>query len=187
MHANALAVPIDHQSILFVATRLGRTQDGLTEQQKSLVVLADRGELVSLEPSASGDLRVLVPEEDLHLGERVDHDVPYLRVGEDRLHAFLVVVDPTEYPRRPRVAGGLRHEVAEVVEEALFAGAQGLRRAERAIELVLHPRARTKMDTRLTPWEKVLRVTDFFILAPPTLRRRVFTLKFLFARRGHLD
>jgi len=93
--------------------------------------------LVSFESPASGDLRVLVPVKGLHLCERVDHDVPYSSIGENRPHPPHVVIDPAERARCPGIARGLRHEVAEIVEEAFPAGAQGLRRAESSVKFIV--------------------------------------------------
>lgn len=106
--------------------------------------MADGGELVSFESPAPRDLRVLVPEKGLHLCERLGHDVPHFRVGEDRPRPPHVVIDPAEYLRCPGIARGARHELAEIVEESLLAGAQSLRRAEDSVKfiVILHSCAR---------------------------------------------
>lgn len=104
-------------------TWLRGAQDSLTEQQKGLVVFADGSELVSFESPALGDFRILVSEKELHLCERVSHDVFYFRIGEDHPHPSFVVIDPSEYPRRPGIARGLHHVLAKIVEESLLAGA----------------------------------------------------------------
>lgn len=170
---------------MFVVTWLGCAQDSLAEQQKGLVVFADGGELVSFEPPAPGDLRILVPEKGLHLCERVGHDVFYLRVGKDRLHPSLVVIDPTERPRRPDIARGLHHEPAEIMEESLSAGTHRLRRAEGPVKfiLILHSCARKDARRAPRPAESPLcRVLPFPRLARAPLTRSCVCERIAFRR-----
>jgi len=131
-------------------------------------MFADGGELVSFEPSASGDLRILVPEKRFHLCERVGHDVFYSRVGEDRPHPSLIVIDPAEYLRRPGIARGLHHVSAEIVEESLPAGAQRLRRAEGPVKFILILHSCARKDARRAV--EVLCTAFFLLLDSSALR-----------------
>lgn len=154
-------------------TWLRCAQDSLTEEQKGLVTLADGSELVSFESPTPRDLRILVPEKGFHLCKRVGHDVFYFRVGEDRPQPSLVVIDPAERPRRPGIARGLHHVLAEIVEESPLAGAQRLRRAEGPVKfiLILHSCARRdarRAASRESPLYRVLPSPPYFTRAPLT-------------------